>query len=169
MVAFLYDISTRVVEASGQFTILPLPPNKALVNLKDSTVLPRTKIVDQHPNPTALLDNPNYGWKIEVTLSGTTGLDFDGVPVASANGVSNVVAEICKRDKTGAALTGVDHSDTIRILTKGASSISSDQVGLKNGTAKIFCGPATLRGDCELSFIDPQQNLPAVNIKFRWR
>jgi len=155
-----------LVEASGSFILTKLAPNKAVATLDLPVVLPRAKQVNKHPNPTGLVDNPTYGEKLGVTLDGTIGLDFDGIPYANANGTSKVSISIQKLNKINQPVPG---AETIRIMTHSAAPISADSVKLTDGKGSITCGPTNVKGETALEFVDPDKALNTVNIKFRWR
>lgn len=166
MTTFLYDVQTRIVEASGSFVVPTPATGKAVIVLNAPVVMPRSKLVNQHPNPTTLLDNPAFGQKLGVTLDGTTGLDFDGIPYAPANGQAQVILRVQKLDRNSQPVSG---AESVRIIAQGGFPISADGVTLVNGQAQVMVGPTAAKGDCALEFVDPAKILPTVPIRFRWR
>lgn len=167
MTTFLYDVKTLTVEASGQFILPTVPPGKAVARLNCELVPPLKMAVNQHPNPSYLVVNPHYGRRLEVTLTGTTSLDFDNTPVALADGVSIVTVEVLLKDQRGAVVSTT--GGRFRILGTGACALREDEIQLRDGRGTVLCGPTTTKGDCQLEFVDPAGVIERVKIRLRWR
>lgn len=130
MAMFIYDTTTLIVEGSGFFT-MQMPPNgKGIVSLAHALVPTGAKKVNQHPNPTTLVDNPFYGETIELTTDAVD-TDNDGVvDTVVSVGVVNITAQITKASQP------VTHSGVKLIISTSCGKLST-LTGTTNGSGQV--------------------------------
>jgi len=99
MASFLYDTKTLQVLASAEgLTISPLPAGQAIVVLDHPLVGLREKCVDRHPNPTCLVDNPDFGAKLGLTCDARD-TDGDNVPdIACGSGTARFTVQLLGKE-----------------------------------------------------------------------
>lgn len=167
---FLYDTTTLEVAASAlDLAVSPMPAGCAIVVLDAPLTGYREKKVNQHPNPTSLIDNPKFGQHMSLTLNGVQSDPLDGVPYGLANGVAQVTVELQKLDRANQPLTGAGDNETLRIVTLGVCAPDVDEIQLVNGHATIHVGPTVSKGDCQLKFCDLSKSMTDLRQQLRWR